>query len=33
VKPAVSVVNGDLITVDGGYANMLMNRVPRTGYQ
>jgi NAD(P)-dependent dehydrogenase (short-subunit alcohol dehydrogenase family) len=27
-----SYVNGDEITVDGGYANMLMNLVPRPGY-
>ena len=26
-------VNGDEITVDGGYANMLMNLVPRPGYE
>jgi NAD(P)-dependent dehydrogenase (short-subunit alcohol dehydrogenase family) len=28
-----SYVNGDEITVDGGYANMLMNLVPRPGFQ
>jgi NAD(P)-dependent dehydrogenase (short-subunit alcohol dehydrogenase family) len=28
-----SYVNGDEITVDGGYANMLMNLVPRPGYE
>jgi NAD(P)-dependent dehydrogenase (short-subunit alcohol dehydrogenase family) len=27
-----SYVNGDEITVDGGYANMLMNLVPRPGF-
>jgi NAD(P)-dependent dehydrogenase (short-subunit alcohol dehydrogenase family) len=27
-----SYVNGDEITVDGGYANMLMNMVPRPGF-
>ena len=27
-----SYVNGDEITVDGGYANMLMNLVPRPGH-
>jgi NAD(P)-dependent dehydrogenase (short-subunit alcohol dehydrogenase family) len=26
-------VNGDEITVDGGYANMLMNLVPRPGFE
>ena len=26
-------VNGDEIMVDGGYANMLMNLVPRPGYE
>jgi NAD(P)-dependent dehydrogenase (short-subunit alcohol dehydrogenase family) len=28
-----SYVNGDEITVDGGYANMLMNLVPRPGFE
>ena len=28
-----SYVNGDEITVDGGYANMLMNMVPRPGFE
>jgi len=28
-----SYVNGDEIMVDGGYANMLMNLVPRPGYE
>jgi NAD(P)-dependent dehydrogenase (short-subunit alcohol dehydrogenase family) len=28
-----SYVNGDEIIVDGGYANMLMNLVPRPGYE
>jgi len=28
-----SYVNGEEIIVDGGYANMLMNLVPRPGYQ
>jgi NAD(P)-dependent dehydrogenase (short-subunit alcohol dehydrogenase family) len=28
-----SYVNGDAITVDGGYANMLMNLVPRPGFE
>jgi len=27
-----SYVNGDQITVDGGYVNMLMNLVPRPGF-
>lgn len=27
-----SYVNGDEITVDGGYASMLMNLVPRPGF-
>jgi NAD(P)-dependent dehydrogenase (short-subunit alcohol dehydrogenase family) len=27
-----SYINGDEITVDGGYANMLMNLVPRPGF-
>ena len=27
-----SYVNGDEIMVDGGYANMLMNLVPRPGF-
>jgi NAD(P)-dependent dehydrogenase (short-subunit alcohol dehydrogenase family) len=27
-----SYVNGDEVTVDGGYANMLMNLVPRPGF-
>ena len=26
-------VNGDEIMVDGGYANMLMNLVPRPGFE
>jgi NAD(P)-dependent dehydrogenase (short-subunit alcohol dehydrogenase family) len=28
-----SYINGDEITVDGGYANMLMNLVPRPGFE
>ena len=28
-----SYVNGDEIMVDGGYANMLMNLVPRPGFE
>ena len=28
-----SYVNGDEITVDGGYVNMLMNMVPRPGFE
>jgi NAD(P)-dependent dehydrogenase (short-subunit alcohol dehydrogenase family) len=28
-----SYVNGDEITVDGGYVNMLMNLVPRPGFE
>jgi enoyl-[acyl-carrier-protein] reductase (NADH) len=28
-----SCVNGDEITVDGSYANMLMNLVPRPGFE
>ena len=28
-----SYVNGDEITVDGGYASMLMNLVPRPGFE
>jgi NAD(P)-dependent dehydrogenase (short-subunit alcohol dehydrogenase family) len=28
-----SYVNGDEVTVDGGYANMLMNLVPRPGFE
>jgi hypothetical protein len=28
-----SYVNGEEITVDGGYANMLMNLVPRPGFE
>ncbi len=28
-----SYVNGDELTVDGGYANMLMNLVPRPGFE
>jgi NAD(P)-dependent dehydrogenase (short-subunit alcohol dehydrogenase family) len=28
-----SYVNGDQITVDGGYVNMLMNLVPRPGFE
>jgi NAD(P)-dependent dehydrogenase (short-subunit alcohol dehydrogenase family) len=28
-----SYVNGDEITVDGGYANMLMSLVPRPGFE
>jgi len=28
-----SYVNGEEITVDGGYANMLMNMVPRLGFE
>ena len=35
ISPATasSYVNGDEITVDGGYANMLMNLVPRPGFE
>jgi hypothetical protein len=29
--PTLLYVNGDEITVDGGYVNMLMNLVPRPG--
>jgi NAD(P)-dependent dehydrogenase (short-subunit alcohol dehydrogenase family) len=28
-----SYINGDEIIVDGGYANMLMNLVPRPGFE
>jgi hypothetical protein len=28
-----SCVNGDEITVDGGYASMLMNLVPQPGFE
>jgi NAD(P)-dependent dehydrogenase (short-subunit alcohol dehydrogenase family) len=28
-----SYVNGDEMMVDGGYANMLMNLVPRPGFE
>jgi NAD(P)-dependent dehydrogenase (short-subunit alcohol dehydrogenase family) len=28
-----SYVNGEEIIVDGGYANMLMNLVPRPGFE
>jgi NAD(P)-dependent dehydrogenase (short-subunit alcohol dehydrogenase family) len=33
VSDRASYVNGDEITVDGGYANMLMNLVPRPGFE
>ena len=33
VSDRSSYVNGDEITVDGGYANMLMNLVPRPGFE